>query len=78
MTHPANNGYRAAVDLALNQVGGRGDFVGDRNHRHLQGASETVDASGVIIEHGDAGGADRDIGDTKAPWAPQGVGDDDG
>ncbi|CAB4664151.1 unannotated protein [freshwater metagenome] len=64
MPHPANNRHRAAVDLALNEVRSRGDFVGDRNHRHLQSATETVDAPGVIIEHDEAGGTNCDIGDT--------------
>ncbi|MCO5606194.1 hypothetical protein L7F22_060381 [Adiantum nelumboides] len=68
---------RQPAELALHQVRGRGDLVGDGDLGDEQVVALAVDGAGVAVQHRQPGRADRDVGLADPPAAPQGVGDDD-
>ncbi len=72
---PRTTAARPAVELALDQVGGRGELVGDRRGGDRQLVAVLVGAPGVVVQHVEAGGADRDVGLPVAPGPAGGVGD---
>ena len=73
----AHDRQRSPLGLALDQLAGGRDLVGDGGLRHDQRAAERVDLSAQVVEHDEPGGADRDVGDALPPGPPGGVGDDD-
>ena len=77
VTQAADDGERSPLGLALDQLTGGRDLVGDGGLRHDQGPAERVDLPAQVVEHDEPGGADRDVGDALPPGPPGGVGDDD-
>ncbi len=74
---PTHDGHRYRSQLALDQIGGRGDLVGDRHLGDQQLVAVPIDRAGVAVQHGHAGRADCGIGLAVAPRATHRVGNDD-
>jgi hypothetical protein len=72
----AHDGDRTVVELALDEVGGCRELVGDGDDRHLQRAAERVHPPGVVVEHGHPGCADGDVSHAQSPRPAHGVRDD--
>ena len=67
---------RSAAQLALDQVGGRGQLVGQGHRGHRELVAVVVDLPGVRRQHPDPGRPDRVVGLAEAPGPARGVGDD--
>ncbi len=67
---------RDAGRLLLDQVGGRGDLVGDGSHRDLEQVPERVGLAAMVAQRRDPGRADRGVGLAGSPWPAHRVGDD--
>ena len=74
---PAHHRDRQPGGLALDQVAGRGQFVGRGDDGRAQRIAVRVRAAAQIVQHPHPGRADRDVGQPVAPGPPEGVGDDD-
>ena len=74
----AQHRERPSRELALGQLGGARDLVGDRGRGDGQGVAVRVDPPAVVVEDDEAGGPDGDVGLALAPGPAGGVGDDDG
>ena len=74
---PAHDGHRYRGQLALDQIGRRGDLVGNRHLGDQQLVAVPIDRAGVAVQHGQAGRADCGVGLAVAPRAAHGVGDHD-
>ena len=74
---PAHDRDRDTPRLALHQVRGRGDLVGDGGHGDLQDVAERVGLAAVIPQRDDARGADGVVGLSGPPRPAHRVGDDD-
>ncbi len=74
---PAHDRDRYLQRLALDQVPGGGDLVGDRGHGDLKGVAERVVLAAVVPHRQHPGGADRGVGLPGPPRPAHGVGDDD-
>ena len=72
-----NDGNRRASGLSLHKVGSCSELVGDARHRHHERPALGIRAAAQVVEHSDAGRADRGIRLALAPRAPEGVADDD-
>ena len=56
---PPEDRERATAELALSQLGGRGDLVGDGRSGHQQGIAVGVGPAGERLQHGQSGCAGR-------------------
>ena len=65
-----------SVSLPFDQVGRRGDLVGDGDLGDDQLVAVPVLRPRVAVQHRQAGGADREVGLAVAPGPAHGVGDD--
>ena len=74
---PAHHRDRDAGELALHQIGGGGDLVGDGHLGDEEFVAVRVVGARVAVQHRQPGGADRGVGLPVAPGPPHGVGDDD-
>ena len=72
---PPHHGDRHRGQLALHQIGGRGDLVGDGDLGDDQFVAVPIVFARVAVQHRQPGRADRDVGLTGAPGAAHGVGD---
>ena len=63
--------------LVADEVRRRRRLVGDRDLGRLERAAAGVGAAAPVVERGDAGAADRDLGLAEPPGAAEAVGDDD-
>ena len=72
----AHHRDRDAGQLALHQVGRRGDLVGDGDLGDEQFVAVPVVRPGVAVQHRQARGADGGVGLAVAPGPAHGVGDD--
>ena len=63
-----------AAGLVADQVGGRGRLVGDGDQGRFQLATAGVVATAPVVQRGEAGAADRDLGLAEAPGAAEAVG----
>ena len=75
---PAHHGDRQGGQLALDQIGGRGDLVGHRNLGHHQLVAVRIDGTRIAVQHSQTGGTDGGVDLAVAPGPAHGVGDDDG
>ena len=73
---PAHDRDRDLPRLALHQVRGRGDLVGDGGDGDLQDVAERVGLAAVVPHRGEAGRADRVVGLPGPPRPAHRVGDD--
>ena len=73
---PAHDRDRDAVGLAHDELGGAGDFVGDRDDRRFQLHAERVLLAPVIAHGFDACDPERDVRLPDTPRAAEGVRDD--
>src|SRR3954453_18782651 len=62
---------RRAVELAEEELGRSGVFVGDGNPRRVQLVAVRVALAHEIADDLDAGGADRDVRRRRAPRPPE-------
>jgi hypothetical protein len=76
IAEPPDDRHGYPRELAPDQFGGRGNFVGDGHHGHLQDPTVRVAQPGQVVQGGQSGGADRDVGETEPPRPAHGVGDD--
>ena len=74
----SHQGSRYAAGLALDQIGGRCQFIDRAANGHRELTAVGVELSAVVDQWADAGGAEREVRDTPAPGPAGGVGDDDG
>ena len=74
----ADDGDGDLVELVHHRFGGGGEFVNDRHFRDLQVIAFGVDLSDVGADWVHAADADGDVGQSVAPGATEGVGDDYG
>ena len=75
---PAHHRDRDAAELALDQVGGGGELVGQRHLGDQQLVALDVHRAGVAVQHREPGRADRGVGLPDPPAAAHRVGDDHG
>ena len=75
---PADHGDRPAGELALDQLGGGRDLVGDGGDRHVEPVAVRVQLTAQVLERSEAGDADRLVDEPVAPRPAQGVADHDG
>ena len=75
MTEPAHHGHRHRGQFALDQIGGRRDFVGHRDLGDDQLVAVPVDSTRISVQHGQAGRADRGVDLADAPGPAHRVGD---
>ncbi len=75
---PTHDRDRNTGEFRLHQLSRRRYFVGDRGHGYFEVSPIRIDLSSIVVEDGDAGGTDRDVDETVAPWSAHRVGDDDG
>src|SRR5947208_275530 len=78
VTISANYDYWNAFGFAHEQTGSGGKFIGDRKNGGLQRFGVAIRRAAQIEEHGNAGGADSNIEQAKAPGATKGVADNHG
>ena len=74
----AHHRHRHTGQLALHQVGRRGDLVGDGHLGHQQFVAVAVARPGVAVQHRHPGRADGGVGLPGAPRPTHGVGDQHG
>ena len=74
---PRTTATGPAAELALHQVGGRRDLVGDRGDRGVEHVAVPVVAAAQVVERREPGHPDRLVDQPGAPRAAQRVGDDD-
>lgn len=77
MRQPPHHGDRQPRGLALDEITGGGQFVRRGHDRRAQRIAVGIRAPAQIVQHAHPGGADRDVGEPRAPRSPEGVGDDD-
>ncbi|CFS32244.1 Uncharacterised protein [Mycobacterium tuberculosis] len=75
---PTHHRHRRRGQFAFDQVGGRGDLVGDCDLGDHQLIAVWVADTGIVAQHRQTGSADCGIGLAVAPGASHGVGDDHG
>ncbi len=63
--------------LSRDEVGGRGDLIGERDLGGGELAAVAVAPAAPVVERVDAGAADRHLALPAPPGAPEAVGDDD-
>src|SRR5690606_856031 len=63
--------------LALDQIGGGGEFVGEDGHGDVQRPAIGIGAAAQVVDELDARRADGGVGLADAPGAAEGVGDDE-
>ncbi len=73
---PPDDGDGNAAGLAHDQLGGRGQLVGDADLGDLQLPARGVGGAPQVDDRGHAGAADGHVGDASAPGPAEGVGDD--
>ena len=78
MGEPAHHGHRHGGQLALDQIGGRGDLVGHRDLGDHQLVAVLVDGARIAVQHGQTRRADGGVDLAVAPGAAHRVGDDHG
>ena len=59
--------HRACIQLVHDQLGGRGQLVGDGDHGDVQIVARRVSLTTVIGQGGNAGYADGDVDDAVSP-----------
>ena len=69
---------RDAAELALDQIGGGGELVGQRHLGDVQLVALDVHGAAVAVQHRESGSADRRVRLPHAPAAAHRVGDDHG
>ena len=77
-SQPAQHRYRHSSQLALDQVGGRGDLVGDGDLGGHQLVAVPVDSAQIAVQHAQPGRPDRRVGLPDSPRPTHRVGDHHG
>ena len=72
----ADHGHRHLVELAHDELGGRGQLVGDGEDRRLERVAVGVRHAEIGLEGAEPGDADRHVDETLPPGPAEGVGDD--
>ena len=74
----ANDGGGSARDLSHDELGGGGQLVGGGNDGGGEDVAVGVGLAAIVNRRLEAGDADGDVGQSFAPGASEGVGDEDG
>ena len=75
--HPPHDGDRDATVLAHDELGRRGQLVGDADLGGDELAAARIERAPQVDDGGHAGAADGHVGDAAPPGPAEGVGDDD-
>ena len=76
MRETPHDGERGCGCLAFDEIGRGRDLVGDRGGGDQQRFAYSIRRAAEVVEHADAGRADRGVGLPFAPGPPEGVADD--